>query len=85
MGGDYHKQSIKQSGIVSMEIYRVENRLCMLVETVDNFSFEEKNKQDSTNRKVQEWETLMWKYQQAIPGPTFNEKWRLMNQIFSFS
>jgi L-rhamnose mutarotase len=31
---------------------------------------------------VQEWEELMWKYQQAIPGAKPGEKWVLMNKIF---
>jgi L-rhamnose mutarotase len=31
---------------------------------------------------VQEWEQLMWKYQQALPGSKPGEKWRLMEKIF---
>jgi len=31
---------------------------------------------------VEKWETLMWKYQQAIPGAKPGEKWVLMNKIF---
>ena len=85
----YHKEvwpeiidSIKGSGILQMEIYRVSNRLFMIMETDDTFSFEAKSKADAGNIKVQEWETLMWKYQQAIPGSQTGEKWRLMNKIF---
>ena len=59
--------SIKESGITGLEIYRVSNRLCMFMETEENFSFEKKNEMDNANPKVQEWETLMWKYQQALP------------------
>jgi L-rhamnose mutarotase len=32
---------------------------------------------------VQEWEQLMWKYQQALPGAQAGEKWRIMDRIFS--
>lgn len=88
----YHKnvwpeisQSISDSGILKMEIFRVYNRLCMIMETTDDFSFEEKGKMDEDNKRVQEWETLMWKFQQAIPGSKPNEKWVLMDSIFEFN
>jgi L-rhamnose mutarotase len=74
--------SIKNSGITSLEIYRVFNRLFMIMETDETFSFANKNKMDSENLKVQEWEDLMWKYQKAIPNARPGEKWVLMNKIF---
>lgn len=85
----YHKQvwpeivaSIKESGILNMQIYRTGNRLFMIMETTNSFSFDAKNKADAANTKVQEWETLMWKYQQALPGAQPGEKWKLMEKIF---
>ncbi len=75
-------ESIRNSGITNMEIYRVGNRLFMLMETEDDFSFEHKALIDQFNPKVQEWETLMWKYQQAIPYAKQGEKWTLMTKIF---
>lgn len=87
----YHRQvwpevlaAIKDSGIKEMEIYRLENRLFMIMETPDDFSFEAKAVADAVNEQVQEWERLMWKYQQAIPGAKANEKWRVMNRIFEY-
>ena len=74
--------SIKDSGIVAMEIYRTENRLFMIMEVNDAFSFDQKAAADAANEKVQEWEQLMWKYQQAIPGAKPGEKWMMMNRIF---
>lgn len=76
------KKSIKDSGIFQMEIYRIENRLFMIVEADDHFSFERKSLQDAKNTKVQEWETLMWKYQQSLPCAKTGEKWMLMKKIF---
>jgi L-rhamnose mutarotase len=76
-------QSITSAGIKQMEIYRTANRLFMIMEVNDDFSFEIKATMDSTNKKVQEWEELMWKYQQAIPGSKPGEKWKLMDKIFS--
>ena len=74
--------SIKDFGVEQLDIYHVENRLFMIMETNADFSFEKKQKADEANPKVQEWETLMWKYQQAIPGSKPGEKWRLMEHIF---
>ena len=75
-------ESIKDAGIEQMEIYRINNRLFMIMEAGDDFSFEQKAAMDMSNKKVQEWEELMWKYQQALPGSKPGEKWRLMERIF---
>lgn len=75
-------ESIVSSGIAGMEIYRCFNRLFMIMETDATFSFDEKGKADASNPKVQEWEDLMWKYQQALPGAKPGEKWVLMDKIF---
>ena len=75
-------ESIKGSGIEKLEIYRYKTRLMMIMEVNDAFSFETKAKMDTGNAKVQEWETLMWKYQQALPGEKEGVKWGLMNKIF---
>lgn len=74
--------SIRESGITNMEIYRVGNRLFMIMETDDTFSFAQKAAADAANPKVQEWEELMWRYQQALPMAKPGEKWLLMDKIF---
>ena len=76
------RESILHSGITGMEIYRLGNRLFMIMETEDAFSFEKKAAMDGANQKVQEWEQLMWKYQQALPQARPGEKWLLMDKIF---
>ena len=77
-------ESIASSGILSMEIYRLENRLMMVMEVDDRFSFEAKAAADAANARVQAWEALMWRYQQAVPGGPPGAKWRLMERIFAF-
>lgn len=77
------KKSITDAGIVQMEIYRFANRLFMIMEVTDEFNFAKKGVADAANPKVQEWEQLMWKYQQAIPGSKPGEKWVLVDKIFS--
>ena len=75
-------ESITSSGIENMEIYRLGNRLFMIMEVNETFSFADKAKKDAENEKVQEWETLMWKFQQPLPGSKPGEKWVLMEKIF---
>ena len=86
----YHKavwpeiiESIKSSGIEKMQIYRVQNRLIMLIETSDDFSFEQKAALDAQNPKVQQWEALMDQFQQRIPGAPQGAKWALAEPIFN--
>ena len=76
------QQSILDSGITQLDIYRVSNRLFMIIEATDDFSFEKKSAADTGNAYVQEWEELMWKFQQALPGAKPGEKWMLMKKIF---
>lgn len=79
------KASILSAGILDMQIYRFANRLFMLMTVEDDFSFEKKAVMDAENDVVQEWETLMWKYQQALPQAKAGEKWMLMKEIFNLS
>lgn len=76
------KFSIIEAGIVSMEIYRFENRLMMIMEVDQTFSFAKKAEKDAGNPRVQEWESLMDYFQQPIPGSVEGEKWALMSKIF---
>ena len=74
--------SIKNAGITNMEIYRVFDRLFMIMETNESFSFEKKNEMDKANPKVQEWENLDVEIPTGIPKRKPGEKWVLMNKIF---
>ena len=79
------QQSIKDSGIIRMDIYRFADRMFMLIEAADDFSFDDKAAADAANPLVQKWEQLTWKYQKPIPGSKPGEKWVTMNQIFELS
>ena len=75
-------ESISASGIESMQIYRFSNRLFMIMEVNETFSLGKKANADAENEKVQQWEELMWKYQQSVPGAKPGEKWVMMDKIF---
>ena len=76
------RKSMLDAHITNMEIYRTGNRLFMIMEVSDEYSIELKANMDATNPKVQEWEQLMWKFQQPLPWAKEGEKWVLMEQIF---
>lgn len=85
----YHKniwpeitKSLVDSGIEALEIYCLGNRLFMIMEVNNSFSFERKTMLDANNSKVLEWEALMWKYQKALPIANEGEKWMLMEKIY---
>jgi L-rhamnose mutarotase len=75
-------QTIKDAGIEDMEIYLLGTRMFMIMEVNERFSFEAKAQADGKNPKVQEWETLMWKFQQSLPEARPGEKWMRMDRIF---
>jgi len=75
-------QSIRDSGIENMEIYLLGTRMFMIMEVNQHFSFKAKAQADRLNPKVQEWEKLMWRFQQSLPQAAPGEKWLLMERIF---
>jgi len=75
-------RSIKDSGIVDMEIYLLGTRMFMVMEVDKRFSFAAKAKADRANPKIREWEELMWKFQKPLPEAKPGEKWLLMERIF---
>ncbi len=76
-------QSLRDAGIDDMEIYRIENRLFMIIEVTDNFTFEAKQAADLKSEIVQKWETLMGNFQQPLRSAKPGEKWLRMTRVFS--
>lgn len=75
-------QSLRDAGIVKMQIYLTGNRLFMIMEVNETFDPQIKAEMDAANPKVQEWEKLMWNYQQALPWSKKGQKWVPMEKIF---
>ena len=75
-------EGIKEVGILEMEIYLVDTRLFMIVETPLDFDWNSAMARLATLPRQQEWEDYMSKFQQAATGTSSNEKWRMMERIF---
>jgi len=77
--------SIRDSGIQNLEIYLFGTRMVVVMEGNEHFSFDAKARADQQNPKVQEWEDLMWKFQQPLPQASPGDKWLLMEKIFELA
>ena len=85
---DYHKNvwpdvlnGIKSTGIKRMRIWRINNRLFMLIETSDEFDISKFQKYTETNPKAKEWDQLMKKYQKKVPNSN-GDWWSEMKLAF---
>ncbi len=78
-------QNLRDAGILSAEIFLTGNRLFMRLEVDETFSFEKMAERDAQNPKVNEWEELMWTFQQALPHSKAGQKWILMNKIYDLN
>jgi len=79
------KQSLFDAGVVEMEIYLAGNRLFMIMDVNDKFSLAAKAAADAVNAKVQEWETVMARFQQELPQSTPAQKWVVMEKVFDLA
>jgi L-rhamnose mutarotase len=79
------RDSFRRAGIEDVQLYRTGNRLFMLLDTNESFSFEKKKKIDEEDPVVQKWEALMSTYQQPLPWGTAGDKWVLMKNIFKLN
>src|SRR5262249_35346943 len=80
------KQSLRDSGILDMEIYLWQTRMFMIIEPSDEFSFAKKAEMDRNDPKVMEWEALMGNFQQPITENVRPEaRWQPMDRVFKFS
>ena len=73
---------IRAAGIAEMEIYLCGTRLVMIVETPDDFDWDEGMRLMAAQPRQAEWEALTARYQQADPAATSDQKWHLMERIF---
>lgn len=69
---------IRAQGFEAMEIWRTGTRLLMIAEVTDDFP-----RTVAEPPENQEWERLMWQFQQPLPHAKPGEKWMEMTRIFN--
>ncbi len=86
---EYHRNvwpevldSIKELGIERMHIYLVGRRMFMYMETRDDFDPETLMDYAEKNPKAHEWNEMMMKYQEKVPGAGADEWWASMDLVF---
>ena len=75
-------EGIRSVGILEMEIYLLDNRLFMIVDTPVDFDWESAMERLSTLPRQQEWEDFMSIFQQCSEGDKARDKWQMMDRIF---
>lgn len=76
------REGIRQVGILEMEIYIIDNRLFMIVETPLDFDWDTAMQRLNTLPRQAEWEEYMSIFQVCNPGASSAEKWRMMERMF---
>ncbi|MCM8729977.1 L-rhamnose mutarotase [Hephaestia sp. GCM10023244] len=75
-------RSIRAAGIENMELFRAGNRMVMVIDAADDFSFARKAAMDLADPAVVAWEEQMARFQQPVPAAGKGEKWTAMTRIF---
>lgn len=78
-------QSIRDAGVLDMQIYNAKNRLFMILDTTDDFTLEKKAAMDAANPKVLEWETLMGRFQQVDSEANPTTRWTETTKVFQLT
>lgn len=75
-------EGIREVGILEMEIYILDTRLFMIVETPVDFDWDTAMARLNTLPRQQEWEEYMSVFQLTTPGMSSAEKWKPMERMF---
>jgi L-rhamnose mutarotase len=78
-------QSIRDAGVLAMQIYHRNGRLFMIMDTSDDFTSERKKAMDLANPAVQEWERLMARFQDVGSESDPTARWQSMDRIFDLA
>lgn len=76
------REGLHSIGVLEMEIYRLDTRLFMIVETPADFEWEEAFTRLASLPRQQEWEDYMSIFQDTRPGVSSQEKWKMMDRMF---
>jgi L-rhamnose mutarotase len=69
-------------GILDMEIYIVENRLFMIMDTVPDFDHDKAMQELALKPRQSEWENFVSKFQNTSSDASANDKWEIIERIY---
>lgn len=75
-------EGLKNSGVLEMEIYQLDDRLMMIVELDANDDWDEIMSRMGNTPRQEEWEAFVSRFQKANALSKSEEKWRMMERIF---
>jgi len=78
-------QGIRKAGIIDMEIYMINDMAFMILETPVDFNWDEAFGKLATYERQAEWESFVSQFQIADGGQRSEEKWQLIERIFSLA
>ncbi len=79
-------EGIRKAGILDMEIFVIDDKAFMIVETPLDFNWETAFGRLATFERQAEWEAFVEKFQKTeVKGARSEEKWQLMERVFSLS
>ena len=74
---------LRSQGVLSMRIWRLGTRMCMLMETDDaRFDAARMARAQAEDPRIAAWEALMWKFQAPTPFTPAGAKWVAGELIF---
>ena len=76
------REGIRSVGILEMEIYILGNRLFMIVDTPEDFNWNNAMKMLSTLPRQKEWEAFVAQFHKCSADATSDEKWQMMERMF---
>ncbi|MFV0329820.1 MAG: L-rhamnose mutarotase [Dysgonomonas sp.] len=76
-------EGIRKAGILNMEIYIFNDMAFMLIDTPVDFNWDKAFGRLATYERQAEWEDFVSKFQEGEKGQRSEEKWHLMERIFS--
>lgn len=76
-------EGIQKAGILDMELYILGNQVVMILETPVDFDWDVAFGKLATFERQAEWEAYVAQFQQVDAGLRSDEKWQLMERIFS--
>lgn len=76
-------EGMKKAGILNMELFLSGDNAIMVLETPLDFDWDKSFGYLATLERQAEWEDFVSKFQMAESGQRSEEKWQLMERIFS--